>query len=184
MFKRMTLCSAMVSALLWTTTASFAKNMEVQGFVCDVEPPGGATAQFVHEGKGKIPLVVTITNPSCYAGAIFPQGVVGQPATSLSYYLTPVSAAGTVYPLLKYSYKGAQETVSLGYTSFSSLPKAGKQLNYNMQALGVPKGATISDLAVYVQEYSGDAKAELDTFSVNGTAVTNKVLQTAACPNF
>lgn len=57
-------------------------------------------------------------------------------------------------------------------------------MTYDMQALGVPKGATINALAIYVQEFSGNAKAELDTFSVDGTAVTNKVLKTAACPNF
>jgi len=184
MYKRMSVIGAVACAILWTTTASFAKTAQVQGFACDVEQPGGATAKFVQEGKGKYPLVVHITNPSCYAGAIFPQGVSGLAATSLSYFITADSASGTVYPLLKYNYNGSQQTVSLGYTSFTSLPKGGKQLNYNMQALGVPKGATINELAIYVQEYSGDAKAELDSFSVDGTAITNKVLATAACPNF
>ncbi len=158
--------------------------MQVEGFVCDVEDPGGATAMFVHEGKGIFPLVVKITNPSNQAGAIFPQGVSGKPTGSLSYYITPISASGTVYPLLKYNYNGGQSTVSLGYTSFSSLPKQGKLLSYNMKDFGVPAGSTINQLVIYVSEYSGDASAKLDNFSVNGTSITNKVLKTAACPNF
>ncbi|HEY9683469.1 MAG TPA: hypothetical protein V6C89_10085 [Drouetiella sp.] len=184
MMKRLSYVGVLACAVVLTASASSANAAQVQGFACDVEDPGGATARFVQKGAGKYPLVVTITNPSCYAGAIFPQGVAGKPANSLSYYITPDTASGTFYPLLKYNYNGYQQTVSLGYSSFASLPKGGKQMTYNMQALGVPKGATINELAIYVQEYSGNAKAELDTFSVNGTAITNKVLATAPCPSF
>lgn len=184
MVKRYSFVGILVCAFAWTTSASYAATAQVQGFACDVEDPGGATAKFVQKAPNQLPLVVTITNPSCYAGAIFPQGIAGKPANKLSYHITAVTASGTVYPLLKYNYNGFLQTVSLGYTSFSSIPKGGKQMTYDMQALGVPKGATINALAIYVQEFSGNAKAELDTFSVDGTAVTNKVLKTAACPNF
>lgn len=173
---------AALLAFLCSANACFATTIQVQGFVCD-NGEGGATAKFVHVGK-TFPLSVKISNPSNLAGAVFPQGVSGLTATSLSYKITPVSPQGTVYPVLRYTYKGVPTDVSLGFTSFSQLPKQGKVLNYDMQALGVPKGSVINDLAIYISEYSGDADAYLDNFVVDGIPVTTKVLKTAACPVF
>lgn len=173
---------AVLLALFCSTSASFATTVQVQGFVCD-NGEGGATAKFVHVGQN-FPLSVKISNPSNLAGAVFPQGVSGLPAKSLSYKITPVSPQGTVYPILRYTYNGIPTDVSLGFTSFSQLPKQGKVLIYDMQALGVPKGSVINNLAIYISEYSGDADAYLDNFVVDGTAVTNKVLKAGPCPAF
>jgi hypothetical protein len=174
-FNKRGLLSLVALLGLFNSPAAFAA-VQVQPFLC--AGADGSNASWVSI-QGHNAIGITVRESGDNAGGNF-SGLSGVKGNSTVSVLTiPNSTSSNL--LLRLTLKTSTNQTA----TISATGRSGDTFEFNLAASGVKPTASITNMAVYVQNYTGSpGTIFLAHFVVNGTHVTNRVSGRGGCLNF
>jgi hypothetical protein len=186
--KAISAAAALATCAAATSTAALAKTQVtyVQPFLCESTSDSSEAGFVSAAGKTEV-LDIVLTDEGDYAGGLFGGfSAFAAEGSSVTVIVTPTATSSNLSIMLAVAATNSNKTDIFSLAP-SSVANKGSYLVYtfSFDRSRVPSTAQVKKLAVYaIQTGSSGGNVYMDSFYLNGTQISKKILKTGTCLSY